>query len=184
MLVYVLIIPLFMLADYYLTLLGETQSKEYREHYVLKEYEVNPLWQEDVKKRKWFNPKQLALVVVFTAIMYFFIQYLYYEDYMVMQLLMGMFTAPYTIILGRHLSNLLLFRYVRKNPAMMEGKVTIPYQYMLFTSRIMVVPGILMYVVIYAFTQHIFVLGGVIGSLILFFVHYIWARRARKKSET
>ena len=58
MLIYVLVLPLFMLADYYLTLLGERQSKEYREHYVLKEYEVNPLWQGDVKKQKWFNPKQ------------------------------------------------------------------------------------------------------------------------------
>ena len=95
---------------------------------------------------------------------------------------MGMITAPYTIVLGRHLSNLLLFIYIRKNPATLEGKVIIPSTYMLVTSRIMVVPGIFMYIVIYAFTQHTFVLGGVIGSLILYFVHFIWARKAQKKA--
>jgi hypothetical protein len=185
MLIYVLILPLFMLADYYLTLLGERLSKEYREHYVLTEYEVNPLWQGDVKKQKWFNPKQLILLVVFTGIFYFFIQYLYYDDnYFLLKFMMGMITAPYTIILGRHLSNLLLFIYIRKNPTTLEGKVIIPSTYMLVTSRIMVVPGIFMYIVIYAFTRHTFVLGGVIGSLILYFVHYIWALKAKKKNKT
>ncbi|MBP7176915.1 MAG: hypothetical protein KBA53_11975 [Thermoclostridium sp.] len=118
MLIYVVIIPLFMMADYYLTLLGEKLSKEYRKHYVVKEYEVNPLWQKDVNQRKWFNPKQLVLVAVFTALFYFFIRYLYAEDYLLMQLLIGMITAPYVIILGRHLSNLLLFIYIRKNPTL------------------------------------------------------------------
>lgn len=55
---------------------------------------------------------------------------------------------------------------------------------MLVTSRIMVVPGILMFIVIYAFTQHIFVLGGIVGSVILFCVHSIWAYKARKKKKT
>ena len=171
MLIYVLVLPLFMLADYYLTLLGERLSKEYREHYVLKEYEVNPLWQGDVKKQKWFNPKQLSLVVVFTGIFYFFIQYLYENDFSLLQFMMGAITAPYAIILGRHLSNLLLFIYIRKNPATLEGKVIIPSTYMLVTSRIMVVPGIFMYIVIYAFTQHNFVLGGVVGNMILYSMH-------------
>ncbi len=184
MLIYVLVLPLFMLADYYLTLLGERLSKEYREHYVLKEYEVNPLWQGDVKKQKWFNPKQLSLVVVFTGIFYFFIQYLYENDFSLLQFMMGAITAPYAIILGRHLSNLLLFIYIRKNPATLEGKVIIPSTYMLVTSRIMVVPGIFMYIVIYAFTQHTFVLGGVVGSMILYGVHFVWARKARKKAGT
>jgi hypothetical protein len=180
MLIYVLVIPLFMMADYYLTLLGNKISKEYREHFAMKDYEVNPLWQKDVSRQKWFNPKQLALVAAFTAIFYFFIQYLYDRDYILMQLMMGMITAPYAIILGRHLSNLLLFSFVRKNPGILEGKLMIPYQYMLATSRIMVVPGIFMFIVIYAFTQDFFVLGGTIGSVILFCVHFIWALKARK----
>lgn len=184
MLIYVLVIPLFMMADYYLTLLGEKISKEYREHFVMKEYEVNPLWQKDVSRLKWFNPKQLLLVVVFTAIFYFFIQYLYDRDYTLMWLLMGMITAPYVIILGRHISNLLLFSYIRKNPAILEGKLSISYQYILVTSRIMVVPGIFMFIVVYAFTQEIFVLGGIIGSVLLYCVHYMWALKARKLNKS
>jgi hypothetical protein len=182
MLIYVLTVPVCMLIDYYLTLLGESLSKEYREHYVLKEYELNPMWQNDVRKKKWFNPKQLVLVVVFTAVFYFFISYLYEDDYNLLQFMMGMFIAPYITVIARHLTNLMLFIYVRKNPTLLEGKVIIPYQYMLVTSRIMAVPGIFTFVVIYAFTQSIFVLGGVVGSGLFFLVHYIWALKARKKA--
>jgi len=183
MLIYIIILPLFMLADYYLTILGERCSKEYREHHVLKEYEVNPFWQSEVRKQKWFNPKHLILVLVFTALFYLLFQILE-EDYRLVQFLMGMITAPYITVLGRHLSNLMLFLYVRKNPTLLEGRIIIPNRYVLASSRIMVVPNILTYIVIYAFTQSVFVLGGVVGSIILFFVHYIWALKARKKADS
>lgn len=41
MLIYVLVMPLFMMEDYDLTLLGQKLSKEYREHYVTKGYEYS-----------------------------------------------------------------------------------------------------------------------------------------------
>jgi hypothetical protein len=181
MLIYVLVIPLFMMADYYLTLLGQKFSKEYREHYVTKGYEVNPMWQKDVGRLIWLNPKQLALVVIVTVIFYCIIQSLYDRHSTMLQLLMGMITAPYVIVLGRHLSNLLLFSYIRKNPSLLEGKLIIPYQYTLVASRIAVVPGIIIFIVVYAFTRNTFALGGTIGSAILYCVHYFWALKARSK---
>lgn len=66
----IFLIPLLMLADYFLTLVGAKMAEEkYRLHYKITNYELNPFWQKSVNERRWLNPRHLILVTLITILL-------------------------------------------------------------------------------------------------------------------
>ena len=70
LIVVLLAVPVLMLLDYLLTILGAKASvRVYRRHFVVPNYELNPLWQESVRKQRWLNPRHLAIVCFATGLL-------------------------------------------------------------------------------------------------------------------
>lgn len=66
----ILAVPLLMLLDYALTILGARASLQvYRRHFRMPHYELNPMWQKSVAQLRWFNPRHLGLVCLVTALL-------------------------------------------------------------------------------------------------------------------
>lgn len=64
----VLLVPLMLLADYYLTVLGAAQrQKVYAQHFRTQHYELNPLWQRSNARLQRFNPRHILLVLLVSA---------------------------------------------------------------------------------------------------------------------
>src|SRR6516162_5062024 len=58
----ILAVPVLMLSDYLLTILGAKASLGvYRQHFISPHYEINPLWQKCVQQLKWFSPLHFIL---------------------------------------------------------------------------------------------------------------------------
>src|SRR5262245_6019846 len=52
----VLLVPVLMVLDYYLTLYGAHLAEQsYRRHFKTEHYELNPIWQRAVARRRWIN---------------------------------------------------------------------------------------------------------------------------------
>ncbi len=178
----ILIIPILMITDYALTIWGAVLSrKQYALHFKTKIYELNPMWQKDVEKLKFFSLKHMVAVVIVTGY-FLLIALIFPEEYnRIFSLVLGMVTIPFLTIIGRHMSNVLLFSFLILNPGEVEGEVAISKLLTNKTSQYNILPYIFIIGIIYFYTYSDFVLGGVLGCTILFFEHYIWKARYDKK---
>ena len=128
-------VPVLMLADYLLTILGaKSSARVHGKHFTTPSYELNPLWRKSVDQRRWFNP--------------------------------------------RHLANLLLFRYLNRNPEEISGQVELSPRLVIKMSQV----GYLGLVPLFAFlavlAPHRYTLGALLGLLTLVLAHFIWGWRA------
>src|SRR5690349_15969627 len=127
------IIPILMLCDYYLTLLGNIyKKKRYAEHFVTETYELNPIWRKDVDNIKWINFRHIILVILMPLLFYFISLS---GNEILYNWLIGFFLTLFGMIIGRHLCNLLLFKYVSTHPDEISGKVHMNHQLVLKTSQ-------------------------------------------------
>src|SRR5205085_8911543 len=102
----VIVLPLIMFCDYYLTLAGKKlRDKVYSAHITSEEYELNPVWQKDINKLKLFNYKHLLAVILITG--YFYFASLLLSDN-VFFLVYGAIFCLYLYIVMRHLQNILM----------------------------------------------------------------------------
>ena len=167
-----------MLADYYLTILGYYLSnKKYREFFAVEHYELNPELQKPIYQRKLFNPRHLLLVFLTGFLLYlinFITTYCYY------QMVVGAFSVLFTVMLGRHMFNILTFLYVIKNSDLLSGQVTLSYRFSLKISQYLVLPSLLPMLLVCVIFPHPFVFGGILGIAILYFIHIIWLHKAKK----
>ena len=61
----ILILPVLMLADYFLTVAGAIlKDRGYSKHFRSRHYELNPVWQKQIAARKWFSPRHLLTTVI------------------------------------------------------------------------------------------------------------------------
>src|SRR5207302_3204738 len=66
----VLLLPVLMFVDYFMTVLGAVQrDKKYSHHFKVRHYELNPIWQTAIAQRKWFNVRHAVMVLVVSAIL-------------------------------------------------------------------------------------------------------------------
>ena len=106
------LVPILMFVDYFLTLAGAVlKDKKYGEHFKLEHYELNPVWQRDIAQRKWFNPRQILLVVLVSAVIIALMEFGQVPETFI-QGLMGCLLVSLGMITGRHLANLMTFRYM------------------------------------------------------------------------
>ena len=123
----VFLIPILMLLDYFLTVVGRQHyQRQYGQHIRLEQYEMNPIWQQRIAQDSWFNRRHLFMVIFMSTIMvglrngtglpsrdYFFF---------------GVLVTVYLLIIGRHLGNILNFRYVAHHPEAIRGEAYISYE--------------------------------------------------------
>ncbi len=176
----IICIPLLMFADFYLTLLGKKlRDNVYLQHIFTEEYELNPRWQKDVNNFKMFDYKHLLSVILFTGYFYFASLLLgdswYYGVY-------GAFFTMYAFVTIRHLNNILTYRFANKNPDLFTGKATFGHLFGLNLSKYQSFTYSVFMLVLFAWTQSWFILGGAIGLALLGLTNIRWINAYKKKA--
>ncbi len=183
----VLVVPLIMLADYYLTLWGAILRKRsgFAGHFVIEQYELNPTFQADVAKLVRFNPRHLFFVILLTALLLFltFIFQTTLEMTWLFELLLGFAYTLYLVIIGVHLANLLTFRYLQTHPQQLTGEIRLGPEYTIEQSRNQLMIALVPLVATALVTRSFFVIGGVLGVLRIMVSYTLWQRRARLKAQ-
>lgn len=177
----ILLLPAMMFADYYLTLLGATwREKEYARHFQTRHYELNPVWQKAIAQKKWFNPRHAARALIASALLALPFEFGVLPEPFVRGCLGCVFTV-YGTILGRHLGNLLIFRYAIRRQDEVWGKVVMAPPFVTAVSLFGNVQTLIPIMLIAIFTENPFAYGSAIGGFCLIVVHFWWHLGARKK---
>lgn len=175
----VLVIPVLMLLDYYLTLVAAIlHERGYGEHMKIVQYELNPTWQASVKKRRWLNLRHLALVVLVTGIMLLVSEKV---SAWPAKMLISAVVAVFAAVVGRHLSSVLTFRYVLKNPDDVRGTVSLSHRFVLRSSQNQVLILLCPFAAMLLFVRGPYTVGGVVGMTALFLVHNDWLKKHLKQ---
>ncbi|MCC6489341.1 MAG: hypothetical protein IT364_17705 [Candidatus Hydrogenedentes bacterium] len=185
-----LLLPVFMLLDYYLTIIGAAlNEKGYAKYIAMQHYEMNPAWQKQIAQKKWFNPRHLSLTLLFSLIFVLLVEVVLPDppfaplDSLLTPFLMGFLLVLFASVLGRHVSNILVFRSVLRDPGGISGHVDIEHGLMLSWSLYQYFAVLLPLALVAAFVPHPFVLGGLTGALSLILTHYKWLRKQQKRAK-
>jgi hypothetical protein len=168
-------IPVLMVTDYLLTILGARASaKVYRQHFVLASYELNPLWRDSVDRTRWFNPRHMALVCVVTVAL--LIADRSEIPGWALELLIGALLGAWGMLCGRHLTNLLIFHFLNRHPETVSGRVTMSLPLSLKMSQFTIFGTVPLFILTACLAPHPATIGIALGIGILTGVHSIWAR--------
>lgn len=180
----VLLLPVLMFTDYFLTLLGAVQKRyQYDEHFRTEHYELNPSMRKDVAQRKWFNPKHIVLTLLATALLTFVTE----QDVVpepLAQGLLGCFLLFFAAVIGKHLTNLFTFRCLRRRPNEISGQVTLTHTLGLYLSLYQYVSTFVPLLLLALLAPGPFTVGGVIGVALVLATHWDWIRRHRKQCQS
>ena len=177
----ILLLPIIMLADYLLTVIGTIQKeKKYDEHFKSQYYELNPLWQKQISQKKWFNPRHILLIVSFSAVLACLIEFGGLPASLA-QGVIGCLFILYGMIIGRHLSNILVFRHLVRKPDDISGRVTMTHSLLLYISAYQYLIGVIPIVIIAVFAPTPYAIGGLVGALLIFAVHAMWIQKYKRK---
>ena len=176
-----LLVPVLMLADYFLTVLGAIQKERTYDHYFKTEhYELNPVLRESVAKKRWFNPRHLAMTALTLIWLWLITEYLGLAESFLRGVL-GCLVVLFGTLVGRHLSNLLIFRRLNRKSDDIEGEIRMSHQLALSMSLyqyfVVVVPVVLLAI----FSPTPFVLGALGGVILVLLVHVRWILSSRQK---
>lgn len=175
------LIPVFMFADYFLTLAGAIlKDKKYGNHFKAEHYELNPIWQKQVAQKKWFNPKHIVLTVVLSSLLILLTEYGVMPEPFI-QGIWGCLLALYGMIIGRHLSNLMIFGYMIRKPNEIHGQVTMTHSLLLSMSLFQYLVAFVPLSLITIFSPNPFVFGASIGIVLLIVIHLKWIWTHRKQ---
>lgn len=173
-------LPVLMLADYALTLLGAKCSVSvYRNHFTTPSYELNPLWRKSVDGLRWFNPRHLGLVALICGLLIFVDETDWLPDEVFEVLLAGLFGA-FGAVAGRHLANLLVFRYLERHPEEISGRVEMSMRLVLKMSQHTYAGLLPVFALLAALAPNRHTLGVLLGVVAVFVAHYAWGFRARR----
>ncbi len=180
----ILAIPCLMLLDYYLTLAGKVlrQRSSYDRYFQLGSYELNPVFQQDIDRLRWFSPRHLALVLIVTGV-YAWISILTGDPSAenTYQFAMGLGIIYFSLVASRHIKNLLtLWHFTRENPGA-SGRVTMSQPLLLQLSQFEWIGMLAVFVAIACWTQSAFILGGCAAVVVLILNHAIWLRHWKSR---
>ena len=176
----VLLAPLLMVFDYYLTLLGAYLAEHfYRRHFKTAHYELNPFWQNAVVRRQWINLRHLAGVVLVGSLLVLLTYVLELDDVFLNPLL-GFVLTCYGLMLGRHLSNVLMFVHLARSPDDVTGEIHLSHNFVLSLSIYQLLAAGVPIGLIAIFSPSGFVFGALAAVVALALVNTLWRARARK----
>src|SRR5208282_2176043 len=90
----------------------------------------------------------------------------------------GLFGA-FGSVCGRHLRNLLLFRYLNRHPDELSGQVRMSMTLVLKTSQFDCIGLILLFIIVVALAPCGYTAGLLLGIVAMVFAHWVWAYKAR-----
>lgn len=179
----VFLVPILMLADYLMTLIGAVLSKrKYGQHVRTEHYELNPVWQTAVARRKWFNPKHLFLVAVLTSLLFLVGESGAFREPFV-EAVLGAVLIIFGTLLGRHLSNLIMFWHVIRTPEQISGQLTMSHALVLSISMYQYLVVCVPFVIVATFMPSPFTFGGLFGIALLLVAHMGWITRNRRRAK-
>ena len=165
-------VPLLMLTDYALTILGAKWGEAYRRHFVTPTYELNPRWRESVARGQWVNPRHLLRVGLSALLLWLLEGRMPSAGFAV---LLGVGYGIFGALIGRHLGNLLLFRYLNRHLDEISGQVNLALPLVLKISQAHYLGMLLPFVFLAALAPSPYALGFLLGLLGLILVHGKWA---------
>jgi hypothetical protein len=176
-----LLLPLLMVSDYLLTIAGaRTRRDTYARHFATRHYELNPIWQKEVAKLRWFNPRHLLLTLGFTV---FFVALfeLGDSDAGFVEGVEGVLIGVFAAVNGRHLGNLATFAYLKRHPDAISGTVTMTHAFVLWLSTFQLLGLVVPTLVLALLSRAPMMIGFAIGAALLFGVHLVWIARYRRR---
>lgn len=181
------LVPILMLADYALTILGaKTSIAVYRNHFVMGSYELNPVWRKSVDQIRWFNARHLIVVALITILLCMADLGLAILDpdlatleLDALALILGILLGAFGTVCGRHLTNLLLFRYLNRNPQEISGQVYLSMILTLKLSQFQSIGLVPLSIIVAVLVPNSYTVGVSIGLIALVFAHFVWARNLK-----
>ncbi len=178
-----LLVPVLIFLDYFLTVLGASLSRrKYAEHFRTEHYELNPMWQKAIAGRKWFNPRHIAITVLFTLLLVCVCELVADMPDVPVRGLLGFVIVIFGALTGRHLSNLLIFRYLIRRPHGVSGHVVLTHRFVLSLSSYQALVVVVPVCLIAVLSPSPFAVGGAVGTLFLLGVHFVWRRRWERRA--
>jgi hypothetical protein len=178
----VLLVPILMLADYFLTIAGALLYKRgYGKHVRYENYELNPMWQRSVDAVRWFNPRHLLITAFVTGFLLLVGEHVdpsvepFYDFYF------GLIATLFMIIVGRHLGNILIFLHAIKHPGDLSGEARLSYRVALKASNSQLWQVFLPLVVMAIYEKSAFALGCLCAPPALAVGHFRWRRKYQKQ---
>lgn len=177
----VLLVPVLMIADYYLTVAGSIlYDRGYGNHIRFEQYELNPAWQSSIQKKVWLNPRHLIRVFVTFVLVYIVSEFGDRIFWWVPDWFLGALIMVFSAVVGRHLSNVLMFLYVLRNPSLLSGEARMKQVLVLKFSQYQLVALLVPVSIITAFMPNPFLAGCMTGLLLLNLIQTYWIRKTRK----
>jgi len=170
----ILSIAIFILmqTDYILTIVGNRlKNKKYSEYFVFDSYELNPLHKKNMEKNKVFNFWYIFASVFLSLAVY---TVTVYGRENLAEFMAGGLLIHYTILISRHLSNIITFSVFKRKNSLVEGRIRLSGKYLLLISRLNYMSFAVVLAVISIFSFSYFVLGGLVMSILMFFAHFLW----------
>ncbi|HEY0231034.1 MAG TPA: hypothetical protein VGC55_07270 [Dokdonella sp.] len=178
----VLLIPVLMLSDYLLTVAGaRAREGVYADHFQTQHYELNPVWQAAIARKRWFNPRHLVLTFIIAAVFYGVGEYLMPDDDPAFAAIMGALLVLFGVVNGRHLANLATFAWIRRHPDQLSGRIAMAHELVLWLSTFQLLGLLLPLALLALFAPTPAILGGLGGIAILLSTHIGWLRRWRQR---
>jgi hypothetical protein len=173
-----LLLPILMFSDYYLTVLGAVRREEqYALHFKTEHYELNPAWQKAIAEKKWFNPRHALLTVLLSGALIALMEIGLIPDDLAKGFA-GAILVLYGMIIGRHLSNLLIFSHLNRKPEEITGAITMTYPFLLYMSQYQTMTVLVPVAFIALLTQNAYAVGGVVGILLFMLIQFKWIHKA------
>jgi len=181
-----LLIPVLMLCDYWLTVAGaRAREGAYAEHFKTQHYELNPLWQKAIARKRWFNLRHIGLTLAFGALFFHLGETALAND-PVFDFIIGALFVVLGAVNGRHLSNLATFAWMRRHPDELSGSIAMSHGLTLWLSTFQYLVLLLPLVLLAIVLPEPHVLGGLAGVVLLISIHLGWIGlwRGRQARET
>jgi uncharacterized protein (DUF983 family) len=97
------------------------------------------------------------------------------------QVILGALLVLFSMIVGKHISNILTFRHLAKRPDRATGEVTMSHQLVLrmsmYQSLIVLLPVLLVAIL----SRSNFARGGVLGITFFIYAHFRWIRKTNRR---
>jgi hypothetical protein len=182
----ILAVPLLMFADYYLTIVAAMlHDRKYGRHIKSGHYELNPIWQTTVSRRRWFSLPHVVLVSMITGAMMYW-QYKLAStgplEAGLLDFLLGYLVVLSLTVASRHLSSILSFLYVEQNPESLTGEANMSQELSLKMSQYQVMTVLLPLIPIGIVHPSPFVFGALTSQVFLLLMHFTWVTEHRRKA--
>lgn len=175
----ILALPLLMLADYTLTLIGaRLREKGYADRFRVEHYELNSLWQRDVAAQRWVNPRFLVAVLLLPAALIWLDEQGSLRP-SVFRFGSTLLLVSYAVIFARHLTAIFEFRHVARHPDAVTGSVRMSHPFVMWQSARQLLCLALPLAVIAFLAPSPTTLGAVAGVGVLLLAHGFWGWRVQ-----